>query len=172
MNNSVSGTTSNTNTSIVRNLTRELDDRNLTTGTSDGNWRRELTSVWPSGSEVKLELSSKWPGLVARRWSFRVRSQTGTEEVAGLARGVGPSGSEFKLELKVCPELLRIGLLKYPGGWSFHPILRFCFSRIWPLRYFLISINFISCQFSSFSSSRRAVNPCIWHDLLNWLQCV
>ena len=45
-------------------------------------------------------------------------------------------------------------LLKYPGGWSFYPILRFSFSRTRPLWYFLISINFISCQFSSFFSKQ------------------
>ena len=92
-------------------------------------WRRELTSVGPSGSEVKLKLSSKR---------------------LDLSRGVGPSGSEIKLELKKWPEPLRIGLLNYPGGWSFHTVLRVCFFRTCPLRYFLISINFISFQFSSF----------------------
>ena len=87
--------------------------------------------------------------------TFRVRSQTGTEDEElrdgpDLSRGVGPSGSGVKLELKTWLSSLESGSLNILGGWSFDPILRFCFSRTRPLWYFLISINFISCQFTSF----------------------
>ena len=63
-------------------------------------------------------------------------SKANTSDVGNLTMGtwqsVGPSGAEVKLELKKWPVLLRIGLLKYTEGGSFHPILRFCFSRIRP----------------------------------------
>ena len=106
-NNSVSVTTSTTNTSDVGNLTRELDDGNLRRELHHGNWQ---VSDLPGQK-------SNWNCL-----------RSGPD----LSRGVGPSRSEVKLELKKWPELLRIGLLKYPGGWSFRPILRFCFSRTYP----------------------------------------
>ena len=123
-------TTSKANTSDVGNLTRELDDGNLKTGT----WRREL------------EDGNLTTGTDDRNWRRELDDGNWRRELTS----VGPSGSEVKLELKKWPVLLRIGLLKYPGGWSFHPILRFCFSRTRLLWYFLISINFISCQFTSF----------------------
>ena len=115
---------------LQRWTTRFREQLQTRTLLMSGTWPRELTT----GTNKCL--------------TFRVRSQIETEDEGGpdLSRGVGPSGSEVKLELNKWLVLLGIGLLKYPGGWSFPPILRFCFSRTWPP---LIFSNFNQFNFLS-----------------------
>ena len=87
--------------------------------------------------------------------TFRVRSQIETEDQMNrTCRTVldlpGQKSNWNSRRSGRCS--LKSGSLNILGGWSFHPILRFCFSRTRPLWYLIISINFISCQFSSFFS--------------------
>ena len=80
-------------------------------------------------SELNLDKVSDLPGQKSN-WSC-LRS------CPDLSRGVGPSGSEVKLKLKKWPVLLRIGLLKYPGGLVISPYFTILFfSNSPPLIFF------------------------------------
>ena len=66
-----------------------------------------------------------------------------------MSRGVGPSGSEVKLEMKKWPELLKIGLLKYPGALVISPYFTILFfSNSPPLIFFNFNkFHFLSVYF-------------------------